>query len=104
MEDYLNSPIQPMSSENAEELISAFEKFNESAKHMNEAMISFNHEIRLQMAQQAVEKFLGYVEKYTAATFITRWWWKRKVFNMAEAVWQVSELINEEILCTHRQR
>jgi hypothetical protein len=92
--DALNSEIEPMSQETADALIDAFQKFNENMGVTQETLANFNKVINQEMARQAVDKFLGYVEKFTCATFLTRWYWKRKAFDAAQTVKMVSEFLN----------
>lgn len=91
----LNKEMKPMSQETADALIDAFETFNKSMEESREIFGKFHNVINQEMARQVVDKFLGYVEKYTCATFITRWYWKRKAFKMAQAVKDVSNFLNE---------
>ena len=95
--DKLDSKIEPMSQETADALIDAFVEFNNNIESMGDFANKFNKVICQEMARQTVDKFLGYVEKYTCATFFTRWYWKRKAFKMAKAVKELSNLLNEEL-------
>lgn len=91
----MGNRINQISQETADELIDALGKFNESIAESHEMFEKFNQVINQEMARQVVDKFLGYVEKYTCATFITRWYWKRKAFKMAQTVKEVSDFLNK---------
>ena len=91
----LNSQIELMSQETADEIIDAFGKFNENFETSRDMLERFNSVVSKEMARQVVDKFIGYVEKYTCATFVTRWYWKRKAFKIAQAVKEVSNFLNE---------
>lgn len=91
----LDSQIELMSQETADEIIDAFGKFNENIETSRDMLERFNSVVSKEMARQVVDKFIVYVEKYTCATFVTRWYWKRKAFKMAQAVKEVSNFLNE---------
>lgn len=91
----LDNRLELMSQETADALIDAFGKFNENIETSRDMLERFNSVVSQEMARQVVDKFLGYVEKYTCATFITRWYWKRKAFKMAQTVKEVSNFLNE---------
>lgn len=91
----LDSKLVPMSQETVDGLIDAFGKFNENIETSRDMLERFNSVVNQEMARQVVDKFLGYVEKYTCATFITRWYWKRKAFKMAQTVKELSDFLND---------
>ena len=84
-----------MSQETADALIDAFGKFNENIETSRDMLERFNRVVNQEMARQVVDKFLGYVEKYTCATFLTRWYWLRKARKCNEALKGIIQL-NEE--------
>lgn len=93
----LNENINTISEDVAEGLIKAFEEINQSAKELEETIKGLNKAIGQELARQVVEKFLCYVEKHTNASIITRWYWKRKAFKMAQAVREASTLLDEKM-------
>lgn len=91
----LDSKMEMMTEETAQGLIDAFEKLNKSLSETPNICARFNEVINREMARQVVDKFLGYVEKYTNATFLTRWYWKNKAIKMAQAVKDADEFISK---------
>ena len=92
--DGINKNIEGISVEITEDMTKAFEQLNESVKSMSYTFIKrFNKVVSKEVCRQIVAKFLDTAEKYTEATFITRWYWKRKVYKMLDALKGLSELV-----------
>lgn len=90
----LNSEIKPLSKETADALIDAFENFNKIMEMSQDVFKKFNEVVNKELARQCVYKFLTYAEKYANASFITRWYWKRKAIGVAKTVKDVSDFLN----------
>ena len=91
----LDNRLELMSQETADALIDAFDKFSKSIETERDMFERFNGIVNQEMARQVIDKFFGYAEKYTCATFITRWYWKRKALKMAQTVKDMSNFLNE---------
>ena len=95
--DGINKNIEGISVEITEDMTKAFEQLNESIKSISYTFIKgFNKVVSKEVCRQIVAKFLDTMEKYTEATFITRWYWKRKVYKMLDTLKELSELMKEE--------
>lgn len=73
--------IEKMSEETAQELISAFEDMNKDLDDLKSNISHFQKSVQIELAV----KFVGYMEKYANATFLTRWYWLRKARKVNEA-------------------
>lgn len=92
----LEERFDVMTEKTAEELSDIMKEFNESLGDVDNFCKMYDKVIRQEMARQVVDKFLGYVEKYVSANFITRWYWKRKAKKMALTVKMLQEFLNKE--------
>lgn len=92
--DTLHSEIKPLSKETADALIDAFKNFYKSMEMLQDVFEKFNEVVNKELARQCVYKFFLYAEKYANATFITRWYWKRKAIGVAKTVKDVSDFLN----------
>jgi hypothetical protein len=93
--DELNDKIEVMTQETADALIEAFEMFNKSMEESHEMLEHFSEAIYQQIVREVASRFFDYVEKFTCASFLTRWYWKRKAINAAKALIAASKLIEE---------
>ena len=62
--------------------------FDEFSKVFEEKFGVLSHEIKLKCA----EKFICYADKYSHATFLTRWYWLRKMRKFVKGINVLKEL------------
>lgn len=90
MEDF-----KGITQETADDLLKAFQEFNESAEDFR-AAFDESMEVYMDMCQQATAmKFVEYMHKYANGTFLTRWYWLRKARECNDALKEIIQL-NEE--------
>lgn len=96
MEDFgLNSEMERITEAQANELIDIMKAFNDEMPRTMESMKRLHEAVWKETARQAASKFIGYMEKYTNATFITRWYWKRKAFIMVSCLKEISNVFDK---------
>lgn len=91
----MEEAFETITEETAQGLIEAFDGFNKAHEEFEKA---FNGTMQVYMSNcqlQAAGKFINYMEKYTNATFLTRWYWLRKARKANEALLGVIQF-NEE--------
>lgn len=78
--------IKGVTEETAQELIKVFEEYNESCKDFEKA---FEGTVKVYINNcelAAAGKVIAYAEKYANATFLTKWYWLRKLRKVNEAL------------------
>ena len=71
----LSSEIAPLSEDVAQELAESIERSNEAYRELTEQL----PELMESICQQVGEKHLKNVERYVKSSFLSKWYWKRKV-------------------------
>lgn len=79
----------------AEDLLNAFQKVNESLDEFMKTQNKVLENAYKEMALKVCERTLHYAEKYTNATFLTRWYWKRKLNKLAQATIEINDMFTE---------
>ena len=87
-----NKDFDTISEETAQGLLDAIEGMNEALEGWEDVWQRnygvLVNEIKLKFA----EKLILYVNKYAQATFLTRWYWKRKINKFIKGVDVLKEL------------
>lgn len=78
-EKKLTDAITPISEEVANQLIKAFEDCNKATAELHEKVEEIIVEACRATAVEMVGRAVRYAEKYVKATFLTRWYWDKKV-------------------------
>ena len=81
----------------ADDLANAFEDVNNALKEFFETNNKLLKEMRTEMALEISKRMLHYAEKYTNATFVTRWYWKRKMAKMVKATEEIKNTFDEYV-------
>ena len=87
-----DNEIKRISDETAQELLTAFEDLSKS---LDETMSAMSNAVKTVMADcimVATEKTYHYAEKYCNATFITKWYWKRRMLKSTRALKEIAEI------------
>ena len=61
------------------------EKFEELCKNATKSLVNV-----------CIERMFYYAEKCTNATFITRWYWKRRLVNLVKAIREIEDQFTKE--------
>lgn len=81
---------------NEEELAqSMIDALNESAKAWEELATSEMDAFKFverELKMAVTEKYLRYAERLAEASFLTRWYWKRKLKNLTKALKEIKEM------------
>ncbi len=88
--------IERISEDTAQGLIDAFEQFNKEAERTKLNLQQFNEIICREVVVKFVEQFLHHNNKYTYATILTRWYWKRKVKHDIKGLKEFNDLLEKE--------
>ena len=98
----LNDEIQPISEETANELFNAIKRANEMAIIQNEQMQILMNRVNKHCIFVAQTKSLNcvyllfiYENKLEKATFITRWYWKKKINKTEKRLEELEEYLEE---------
>jgi len=91
MEDF-----ERMSEDTAQGLIDAFEQFNKEAERTKLNLQQFNEIVCREVVIKFAEQFLHHNNKYTDATILTRWYWKRKVKRDIKELKELNNLLENE--------
>lgn len=68
-----------MTEEQANKLLESLKEMNRVSEEYCSMMPEMMKTMVENVALKAGDKYLHYVERYARASFITRWWWKRKM-------------------------
>lgn len=81
---------------NEEELAqSMIDALNESAKAWEELATSEMEAFKFverELKMAVIEKYFRYAERLAEASFLTRWYWKRKLKNLTKALKEIKEM------------
>lgn len=75
----LSSEIAQLSEDEAQELAEAIERSNEAFHDLTERLPELMESICQQVEMAVGEKHLKNVERYVKSSFLSKWYWKRKV-------------------------
>ena len=84
----------------AQSLIDAFEQFNKEAERTKLNLQQFNKIVCRAVVVKFVEQFLRHNNKYTNASILTRWYWKRKVKHDIKGLRELNDLLEKEFNVT----
>lgn len=84
----------------AQGLIDAFEQFNQEAERTRLNLQQFNKIVCRAVVIKFVEQFLRHNNKYTYASILTRWYWKRKVKHDIKGLRELNDLLEKEFNVT----
>lgn len=91
----MEQEFEIMSEETANGLIEAFEELNktneEFEKTLKNVIPQMEKEIRLKVA----ERFVYYIDKYSHASFLTRWYWLRKAKRFIHGVNDINDIFED---------
>lgn len=87
-----NKDFDKISEDTAQGLLDAFQKMNESLDEF-ENVWQRNYGVLVdEIKLKCAEKLMFYTDKYAQATFITRWYWKRKMEKFIKGIDVLKEL------------
>lgn len=84
----------------AQSLIDAFEQFNKEAERTKLNLQQFNKIVCRALVVKFVEQFFRHNNKYTNASILTRWYWKRKVKHDIKGLRELNDLLEKEFNVT----
>ena len=76
----LNGEIKPLSEKMAQELADAFSKVNEDTKELGEAIHRMGINLIEAVRMEAAGRLVHVTAKFAEASFLTKWYWKRRYF------------------------
>ena len=87
-----NKDYDTITEDTAQDLIDAFQKCNESLDEF-ENVWQRNYGVLVdEIKLKCAEKLMFYTDKYAQATFVTRWYWKRKMEKFVKGIDVLKEL------------
>lgn len=87
-----NKDFDTISEDTAQGLLDAFQKMNESLDEF-ENVWQRNYGVLVdEIKLKCAEKLMFYTDKYAQATFLTRWYWKRKMEKFINGIDVLKEL------------
>ena len=87
-----NKDFDTISEDTAQGLLDAFQKWNESLDEF-ENVWQRNYGVLVdEIKLKCAEKLMFYTDKYAQATFLTRWYWKRKMEKFIKGINVLKEL------------
>lgn len=95
MERTLNSEIVPLSEEAAKQLADAIERANKAQQELNDQLPVWTDCIFRMVEDELAAKMLIAVEHFAKASFLTRWYWKRKVEKSRTALEEAHKVFEE---------
>lgn len=84
--------IERLSNEIANDLINAFVELNKASE---QAAKCFSSAIRTTTASAVISEMERLVHKYEQASFITRWYWKKRIKKFGLAIDELKTILNE---------
>lgn len=82
----MKEEIERITEQTAQELCKAFDDFIKASKEMAMKTHDFLGIAYKEAIRCAAMKLIDYCERYVNATFLTRWYWRRKMKNLAKAI------------------
>ena len=87
-----NKDFETISKDTAQNLIDAFQKWNESLDEFENVWERHYGVLVNEIKLKCSEKLMFYTNKYAQATFLTRWYWKRKMEKFVKGIDVLKEL------------
>lgn len=81
-----------ISEDTAQGLLDAFQKWNESLGEFENVWKRHYGMLVDEIKLKCAEKLMFYTDKYAQATFLTRWYWKRKMEKFIKGIDVLKEL------------
>lgn len=78
-EGTLSNEIKPLFEETAQQLADAIEDANKATQEIYDLLPEFTDNIFRRVEEEMLAKMLTAAERFAKASFLTRWYWKRKV-------------------------
>lgn len=86
MEEMMKSKITPLSEEVLQSLADTLEKANKVQQEFNEQLPILTDRIFRMVEDEMAAKMLIAARRFAEASFLTRWYWKRKVEKSQKAL------------------
>ena len=87
-----NKDFDTISKDTAQGLLDAFRGMNDALKGFEDTWQRNYGVLVDEIKLKCAEKLMLYVDKYTQATFLTRWYWKRKMRKFVKGIDVLKEL------------
>lgn len=87
-----NKDFDTISEDTAQGLLDAFQKMNESLDEFGNVWLRNYGVLVDEIKLKCAEKLMFYTDKYAQATFLTRWYWKRKMEKFINGIDVLKEL------------
>ena len=87
-----NKDFDTISEDKAQSILDAFKEMNDALKGFEDTW-QHNYGVLVnEMKLKFAEKLMLYTDKYAQATFLTRWYWKRKIKKFIKGIDVLKEL------------
>ena len=87
-----NKDFNTISKDTAQGLLDAFRGMNDALEGFEDAWQRNYGVLVDEIKLKCAEKLMLYVDKYSQATFLTRWYWKRKIKKFIKGIDVLKEL------------
>lgn len=91
----MEEEIKGITEETAQELAKAFEDLDKQCKEFTKNMHEMVGLAMKTSMECAVNRFMYLCERYTNATFLTRWYWLRKAKKFPKVLKEMERMYNE---------
>lgn len=91
----MEEEIKGITEETAQELAKAFEDLSKQCEEVTSKMHEMVGLAMKTSMECAINRFMYLCERYTNATFLTRWYWLRKAKKMPQVLMEMEKLYNE---------
>ena len=91
----LSSEIEPLSDETAQQLADAIEKSNKIQEELDAQLPTLTDSIFAMVESSLLARLLTNSRRFAKASFLTRWYWKRKVEKLLSAFEETHKAFEE---------
>ena len=87
-----NKDFNSISEDVAQGLLDAINGMNEALKSSEDAWQRYYGVLMNEVKAKCIERFICYTDKYAQASFLTRWYWRRKIKKFIKGIDVLKEL------------
>lgn len=97
----MEQEINQISEDLAQTLIETFEDFNKANEELEKTLKNFLPKMEKEIQLKVAEKFVYYIDKYSQASFFTRWYWLRKAKRFIHGINDINDIFEDGTVNLH---
>ena len=91
----MEQEFERMSEDTAQSLIEAFDEMNKANEEFEKTLKRFIPQMEKEIRLKVAERFVYYIDKYSHASFLTRWYWLRKAKRFIHGINDITDIFED---------